>query len=320
MCHTMCRTRRVPVHATVLVVAPWILLLCLIGPQPVAAGQRQFGSPKLALQALIDAAKAHDHDRLLAIFGSDAADLVSSGDEVADREGLKRFVAQTAARTELVKVGDKAVIIHIGKEDESFPIPLVRDDAGWRFDTAAGKEEILNRRIGRNELRTIAVCHGYVDAQREYVSVDRGTGMREYAQSFHSQPGKRDGLYWEVSGNEPESPMGTLVAVATSEGYTHKDPNAEPMPFHGYFFRILTAQGPHAPEGARSYIVDGHMTGGFALVAYPAHYRSSGVMTFIVNQVGIVFQKDLGEKTAEIATAMTQYDPDDSWQPVEDNP
>jgi hypothetical protein len=269
---------------------------------------------------LIKAARAHDHDRLLAIFGADAADLVFSGDDVADRKALAHFVTEAKQRTKLVKVDDTTVIIHFGKDDESFPIPLVKDDSGWRFDTAAGKEEMLNRRIGRNELNTIAVCHAYVDAQREYANkIRNGADVREYAQKFRSTPGKQDGLYWEVSGNEKQSPMGPLVAMATSEGYAHKEAQAEPMPFHGYFFRILTAQGPNAPEGARSYIVNGHMTGGFALVAYPAQYRSSGVMTFIVNQLGIVFQKDLGDKTAEIAAAMTQYDPDDSWHPVEDS-
>jgi hypothetical protein len=291
------------------------------GPFPVAAVEQQhFRSPEAGLRALIEAAKADDHDRLLAIFGADAADLVFSGDEVADREALARFVTETKERTKLVKVGDTTVIIHFGKDDESFPIPLVKDDSGWRFDTVAGKEEMLNRRIGRNELHTIAVCHAYVDAQREYASkIRNGAGVREYAQKFHSTPGKEDGLYWEVSANEKQSPMGPLVAMATSEGYAHKEAHAEPLPFHGYFFRILTAQGLHAPEGARSYIVNGHMTGGFALVAYPAQYRSSGVMTFVVNQLGIVFQKDLGDKTAEIAATMTQYDPDHSWHPVEDS-
>lgn len=238
---------------------------------------------------------------------------------MADRAALAHFVRETSERTHLVKDGETTVIIHYGKDDASFPIPLVKDGGGWRFDTAAGKEEILNRRIGRNELRTIAVCHAYVDAQREYASRDRGgTGVREYAQKFRSTPGQRDGLYWEVSAKGPQSPMGPLVAMANAEGYAHQEANAEPMPYHGYFFRILTAQGPHAPEGARSYLVNGHMTGGFALVAYPAHYASSGIMTFIVNQLGIVFQKDLGDKTAEIAGAMPQYDPDDSWHPVED--
>lgn len=322
MLNTMCLARRTPVHVASLLVVLLTLPLGPFGLRPVhAAEQQHFASSKAALQALIDAAKAHDHDRLLAIFGSDADDLVSSGDEVADREALARFAAETKAGTKLVKVDEKTEIIHIGKDDASFPIPLVKDEGGWRFDTAAGKEEILNRRIGRNELNTIAVCREYVDAQREYASVDRtGSGIREYAQKLWSDPGKRDGLYWNAADNETQSPMGPLVAMATSEGYARKDPNTGPTPFHGYLFRILTAQGPHAPEGARSYVVDGHMTGGFALIAYPAQYRASGVMTFIVNQVGILFQKDLGEKTAEIAPAITQYDPDDSWHPVEDNP
>lgn len=296
-----------------------ILAASLVLAPVRAAGQQHFQSPEAGLKSLIDAVKANDRDRLLAIFGHDADDLVFSGDEVADREAMAHFVRETKQRTNLVKVDEATVIIQFGKDDASFPIPLVKDGSGWRFDTAAGKEEMLNRRIGRNELQAIAVCHAYVDAQREYASKDRnGTGVREYAQKFRSAPGKQDGLYWEVSANEAQSPMGPWVAMATSEGYAHKGPDTEPMPFHGYFFRILTAQGPHAPEGARSYIADGHMTGGFALVAYPAQHGSGGVMTFMVNQLGIVFQKDLGNKTAEIAAAMTQYDPDDSWHPVEE--
>ena len=296
------------------------LLTLTTGPFPVrAAEQQHFSSPEAALRTLIEAVKKNDHDRLLAIFGSDSADLVFSGDDVADHQALAHFVAESAQRTDLTRDGDTTVVIHIGKDDASFPIPLVKDDGGWRFDTATGKQEILNRRIGRNELRTIAVCHAYVDAQREYASKDRqGVGMREYAQKFHSASGTHDGLYWEVSGNEEESPIGPLLAVATSEGYTHKEAHSEPQPYHGYVFRILTAQGPHAPGGERSYVVNGHMTGGFALVAYPAQYGSSGVMTFVVNQLGILFQKDLGQQTVEIAGAMTKYDPDESWQPVQD--
>jgi len=320
MLNTMPIARGGSVYRTGLLVGLGTLLACLISPIPFdAAEQQHFRSPKAGLRTLIEAARTHDHDRLLAIFGPDAADLVFSGDDVADRKALAHFVTETKERTKLVKDGDTTVIIHIGKDDASFPIPLVKDDGGWRFDTAAGKEEILNRRIGRNELNTIAVCHAYVDAQRDYASkIRNGAGVREYAQKFHSTPGKEDGLYWEVSANEKQSPMGPLVAMATSEGYAHKDAAAEPMPYHGYFFRILTAQGPHAPQGAHSYIVNGHMIGGFALVAYPAQYGSSGVMTFVVNQLGIVFQKDLGNKTAEIAATMTQYDPDDSWHPLED--
>ena len=279
--------------------------------------QQRFQSPKAAFKALVDALKADDHARLQAILGPESGDVVSSGDEVADRNAARRFVAVAKEKARLVKAGDGAMIVHIGKDDWTLPIPIVKDDTGWRFDTAAGKEELLNRRIGRNELHTIAVCYAYVDAQREYARQDRtGEGVRAYAQKFRSAPGKRDGLYWEASAQGEQSPMGPLVAVATSEGYTPAEAHAEPMPYHGYYFRILTAQGSHAPGGASSYIVDGHMTRGFALVAYPAHYGSSGIMTFIVNQVGVVFQKNLGEKTAEIAAAMKEYDPDDSWEPV----
>ncbi len=302
--------------------APLVVALALlISCRPCSAGadpnQQHFASPKAALAALVDAAKRNDHDRLLAILGPGSADLISSGDEVADRHAEAHFVQRTKQRIKFVKDGDATVIAHIGKDDYPFPIPIVKEGNGWRFDTAAGREELLNRRIGANELHTIAACHAYVDAQREYASRDRiGSAVHEYAQKFRSEPGKQDGLYWEVGGGEHPSPMGPLIAVATTEGYKLKEAGAEPAPFHGYFFKILTAQGAQAPEGARSYIVDGHMTGGFALVAYPVQYGSSGIMTFIVNQQGIVFQKNLGEKTAEIAAAMTQYDPDDSWDPV----
>jgi hypothetical protein len=208
------------------------------------------------------------------------------------------------------------VVARLGTEDWPFPVPIVKDGTAWRFDAAAGRDEILNRRIGRNELHAIEVCHAVVDAQMEYATVDRtGAGARTYAQKVRSEPGRKDGLYWDDPTGKDESPLGPLVAEATAEGYGPAG-SGGPRPYHGYVYRILTAQGAKAAGGARSYVKDGKMTGGFALVAYPAEYGVSGIMTFIVNQNGIVLQKNLGEKTTEIAQAMTAYDPDDSWDPA----
>ncbi len=316
--HDTVTTNRRPVSRSLRITCASALLfvLCLSMTAAEGAAQEYFRSPEAAFKALLDAVKKDDHARLQAILGPDSGNVVSSGDEVADRAAGQQFVARAKQETKLVKSGDAAMIAHVGKDDWSFPIPLAKDSNGWCFDTAAGKEELLNRRIGRNELHTIAVCYAYVDAQREYAREDRnGDGIRQYAQKFGSDPGRRNGLYWEVTTREPPSPMGPLVADATQAGYT-VEAGTGPRPFYGYLFKILTAQGTHAPEGARQYIVGGHMTGGFGLVAYPAHYGASGIMTFVVNQNGIVFQKNLGEKTGEIAAAMTEYDPDDSWQPI----
>jgi hypothetical protein len=197
----------------------------------------------------------------------------------------------------------------------------VKNGDKWRFDTAAGAAELLNRRIGRNELTAISVARAYVDAQREYASKDRtGNGTGVYAQKVASEPGKHDGLYWEETNPADQSPLGPLVADASTEGYSPSQGGEGPRPYHGYFYRILTAQGAAAPGGAKSYVKDGQMTGGFALVAYPAEYKSSGLMTFIVGPQGIVFQKDLGEKTEELGKAMTEYNPDDTWTPARDTP
>jgi len=201
-------------------------------------------------------------------------------------------------------------IVHIGRDDWPFPIPIVREGDGWRFDTAAGKEELLNRRIGRNEITTIAVCRTYVDAQKEFAR-----RFHVYAQSFRSTPGKQDGLYWEATDHDA-SPLGPLVASATAEGYQHGEAGDAPSPYHGYLFRILTKQGAGAPGGVKDYVKDGRMTGGFALVAWPAEHGSSGVMTFLVSEQGVVFQKDLGDGTTEAAKAITAYDPDGSWEPT----
>lgn len=281
------------------------------------AGQTRFESPTAAMRALVAAARSSDTAKLTAILGPDAAAIVSSGDEVADADDRRRFVAKATERTRFETLPDGATIAHIGAQGTPFAIPLVKDGAQWRFDTAAGKDELLNRRIGRNELMAIAAARAYVDAQEEFArtSATQG-GARVYAQRFRSTPGQRDGLYWDDASGTDESPLGPLFASASAEGYQLAEQPAEPQPYHGYFFRILTGQGANAPGGARSYVKDGKMADGFALVAWPAEYGQSGIMTFQVNAQGIVFQKDLGAQTAEAATAITVYDPDASWIPT----
>jgi hypothetical protein len=277
-----------------------------------AATQEHFASPEAAARALDAAVRdANPTARLTAILGPEGDEIVSSGDPVDDAAARKRYATAAAERTRIEVTGDGAMaIVHVGRDDWPLPIPLVRDTDGWRFDTADGKQELLNRRIGRNELIILAVCRAYVDAQNEYAA-----RFHTYAQSLPSTPGKRDGLYWEATDREA-SPMGPLIAAAATEGYHVREASEAPAPYHGYFFRILTAQGAHAPDGARSYVKDGKMTGGFALVAWPADHGSSGVMTFMVGPQGVVFQKDLGDGTSEAAKAITAYDPDGSWDPT----
>jgi len=241
--------------------------------------------------------------------------LIHSGDPVADRRGRALFLAayDQAHKIELDSK-DKAILI-VGREEWPLPIPLVRRQVGWLFDTKSGTEEILNRRIGRNELSVIEVCHAYVIAQREYADKHKRPGANpEYAQHFMSTDGQRNGLYWPVKSGEEESPLGPLVARARAAGYNPGTPHRKPQPYYGYFFKILTQQGENAPGGTMNYIVNGHLTGGFGLIAYPATYGDSGIMTFIVNQDGIVYQKNLGPATTGIAQQIMQYDPDSSWQ------
>jgi hypothetical protein len=282
-----------------------------------AAKQQSFASPEEAVKALVDAMKAGDLKALSAILGPAGRPLISSGDAVADKQARQRFVEAYEEANKLEKAGETKAVLSVGKDNWPLPIPVVKKGEAWRFDTAAGKEEILNRRIGRNELSVIQVCQAYVDAQREYARVDRdGDGLREYARKFASDKGKMNGLYWEAKEGEAESPLGPAVVRARAQGYTRKK-SGGPTPYFGYFYRILTAQGPDAPDGARDYIVKGKMRGGFAMVAYPAQYGVSGVTTFIVNQDGTVYQKDLGRNTAKIAQAMKAYNPDSTWKKVE---
>jgi len=280
-----------------------------------AAKQKSFPSPEEGVRALIDAARNNDEKMLLEILGPEAKPVIDSGDPVSDRGIRERFVASYEETHSLVKSGDDTVVLQIGKDEWPFPIPLVKESAGWRFDTAEGKEEILNRRIGRNELDVIQVCLAYVDAQREYYRRDPdGDSLLQYAQKFASTKGKRDGLYWETTPGEEESPFGPLAARARAEGYRRDE--GKPVPYHGYYYKILTWQGKDAPDGAYDYLVRGKMMGGFAMVAYPAQYGSSGIMTFIVNHDGVVYQKDLGPKTAQIATSMARFNPDKTWKKV----
>ncbi len=282
----------------------------------IGQGAATFASPDEAAEALVEATEADDMEALRALFGQGSEDVLSSGDSVSDRR--QRQVVAVALRQgwtlEETEPGERVLVI--GYDEWPFPIPLVREGESWRFDLEAGDEEILARRIGRNELRAIETCVTYVLAQEVYASRphdDRPAGV--YAQRIASQPGKQDGLYWDSAPGERPSPLGNLVAEAAEEGY--ESPDATPNPFHGYYFHILTAQGEAAAGGARSYVEGGDMTGGFALMAYPAEYGDSGIMTFIVNQDGVVYEKDLGERTAELARAITEYNPDESWQLAE---
>ena len=278
--------------------------------------QKTFASAEEAVKALIDAAKAGNQEELMAIFGPAAKDVLSSGDAVEDRTVRERFVKAYEAKNALVQDGDARAVLQIGPHDWPFPIPIVKKNQQWSFDTKKGKEELNNRRIGRNELSTIQTCLAYVDAQREYAAKDRDTdGLFEYAQKFVSTPGTKDGLYWEAKPGEEESPFGDLFARATREGYKKTD--NKPTPYHGYYFKILKAQGKNAPGGAYDYVVKGRMIGGFGMVAYPANYGVSGVMTFVVNHDGIVYEKNLGKDTAKIAQAMKLFNPDKTWKKVE---
>jgi len=283
-----------------------------------AVKQKSFTSPEKAVNALINAL-IHDYEHeLLAIFGPEGKKIVSSGDEVADEAARKRFMQAFKEKNRLKNEDNDTVVLYVGKEDWPFPVPIVRDGDSWHYDTAAGKEEILNRRIGRNELKVMEVMKAYVNAQREYIAMDRdGDQVKEYAQKFLSTERKKDGLYWEAKEGDNESPFGPLVAAATKEGYVAKQAD-KPIPYYGYYYKVLKDQGDNAPGGAYDYVVNGNMIFGFALIAYPAKYGNSGIMTFMVNQQGIIYQKNLGEDTETIAGSITKYDPDKAWKRVKE--
>ncbi|HYB50561.1 MAG TPA: DUF2950 domain-containing protein [Burkholderiaceae bacterium] len=278
--------------------------------------QSTFASPEEAAKALADAMRSEDRKQIWRVLGPGAAKLIHSGDPVQDEKARQAFVAAYDQSVKFERSDDRVTVV-VGTEDFPFPYPLVMKDGRWRFDAKQGDEEVLNRRIGRNEIAAINVCLAYVDAQREYATGDRnGNGLLEYAQKLMSSPGKHDGLFWETAEGEAPSPLGPLVAKARSQGYGQQSPG--PSPYHGYYYKILTGQGRSAHGGAYDYIVNGKMIGGFGLVAYPSKWGSSGVMTFICNQDGIVYEKNLGSETASIASKMTLFDPDSSWNKSQD--
>ena len=288
--------------------------IVVVASASAALAQQDYKTPEDAVAALLDAAKSGDEKAALTVFGPDGIDIISSGDPVNDANQRQKFVAAYDAKHQIELKGTTHATLILGEKDWPFPVPLIKTKHGWEFDTDEGLQEILARRIGHNELATIQVCLAYVDAQDEYADKDRtGAGAGVYAQRFISETGKKDGLYWPAAQGEPESPLGDLFAKATSEGYKAGEGRT---PYRGYYYKILTKQGPHAPGGALDYVVNGKMIGGFALVAYPAEYRNSGVMTFIVSHSGKVFQKDLGPDTADTAEKITAYDPGPGWKQV----
>jgi Protein of unknown function (DUF2950) len=293
-----------------------LLLACLAaGSAAEQKNQKTFSSPEEASKALVAAAKNNDEGAMLEILGADAKQIISSGDPTEDAESHVNFAHKYEEMHRFAKEPDGSVVMYIGAENWPTPIPLAMKANWWFFDTEAGKKEVLFRRIGRNEYSAIRVCQELVAAQKEYYAMQHN----EYAKQVYSDEGQHNGLYWKASDGEPRSPIGPLVASAVAEGYT-KDKAGPPSPFRGYLFHVLTRQGKGAPDGAKSYIVNGKITEGFAFVAYPAEYRSSGVMTFIVNQDGFVYQKDLGKKTEALGKAMQEYNPDSSWSKAEEEP
>jgi hypothetical protein len=299
--------------ACVIAFAPAAIATDVAQAKAPAQVQHRYPTAQAATEALVAALQADDRRLLRTVLGPGSDPLINSGDPIADRQGRARFVAAYDKRSKIEPEGDAKAILIVGENDWPLPFPLVKDAAGWRFDTEAGAEEILNRRIGRNERAAIQVCLAYGDAQREYaLTQGNRDGMHEYAMKLVSTPGKRDGLYWPTKEGQPLSPLGPLVEEAKEEGYG-KSKNAVHEPYHGYLYRMLTAQGPDAPGGAYDYIVRGRMIGGFALVAYPARWGVSGVMTLIVNHDGVVYERNLGKATTAVASQMTRFDPDSSW-------
>jgi hypothetical protein len=290
-----------------------LALLITTGAQAAGPAQKTFATPEDAASALVQAVKARDRTAMLAVLGN-ANEWMSSGDTVADRATADRFIAAYDAKHAIVQDGGKATLT-LGDDAFPFAFPLVKSGDRWHFDAAAGKNELLARRIGANELDTIKVLQAIVDAERDYASVDRnGGGVLDYAQKFASSPGKHDGLYWPTKAGEPPSPLGVLVAQASAQGYKKSDKG--PTPYHGYYYRMLRAQGKNAQSGAFDYVVHGRGIAGFAAVAYPAKYGNSGIMTFIVNQDGKVHQADLGPDTAAKAARMPRFDPGSGWTEV----
>lgn len=307
-------------EAFVRLVAAVLLALSLACPfAPTFAqqpGQRNFSSPEEAASALFATMRAHDDQTPLSILGPTAKEVLSSGDPGEDADARESFVVKYQEMHRFVNEPNGSVTLLIGAENWPFPIPLVNNHGSWFFDTAAGKDEILFRRIGRNQIAAMEACRQLVEAQREYFTRPSGNLSQQFSQKLVSDKGRHNGLYWNGAYDEFDSPIDPLIAYASQEEV--KDQAGDPIPFDGYFFRILTSQGTHAPGGARNYIIGGKMTGGVAFVAYPAEYRSSGVMTFIIDESGSIYEKDLGPNTTKLAHAMTAYDPDETWhQPDE---
>jgi Protein of unknown function (DUF2950) len=307
--------------------SPRLLLLAFLLPlaacnhasnnEAATPSTKAFASPDGASNALLAAAKAGDQNTILAIFGPDSKEVIYSGDAVQDKNAADRFVTAYGVMHRWRKMPDGSQMLLVGADNYPFPIPLKKNgDGQWFFDTAAGKDEVLSRRIGRNELAIIEVCGAVADAQAEYFAHPHdGQPAKQYAMKFISDDGKQNGLFWKPTEGQPASPLGPLAASASAEGYK-ANPNAHTA-FHGYYFRMLTGQTDKAPGGAKDYVVNGKMTGGFAFVAYPAQYGNSGVMTFMINQDGVLLQKDLGKTTSETVAAMNQFDPDSAWKIVE---
>ena len=283
-------------------------------PSSASAKQRTFDSAETAGKGLADAVREGNRAKVIEIVGPTSRNWLFTPDEVADRAEGQVFLAAYDRKHAIVRDGEDKAVLTVGDDDWPFPAPIVRRSGRWSFDAAAGREEILNRRVGRNELDTIQTLLAIVDAQREYAAEDAdGNGLKNYAAHFASHPGKKDGLYWDTAEGQPPSPLGPLVAKAEREGYGAQVKTGKVEPYHGYLFRMITAQGPNAAGGAYDYFVNGHLFGGFAVLAYPAEYGTSGVKTFIVNHDGVVYEKDLGAKTAEQAQKLKRFDPDKSW-------
>ena len=309
-------------RARLLLLAPTLLVMLVFGTPSAACAERKestgrkFATPEEAVAALRAATAAADTNALRDILGP-ASEELQNPDRIQATNELKTFSTALTETNHLVKVSDTRIVLELGDDFWPFPVPIVKKNGGWFFDTDAGKDELLSRRVGKNELATLPVMRAYVEAQREYASGDHDNdGVLEFAQRLVSSPGKHDGLYWPSDLDGDESPLGPLVAYAQAEGYSPElraEDEAERGPYHGYYFKILTRQGKHAPGGKYNYVTNGNMIGGFALIAWPAEYGDSGIMTFIVNQQGRVYQKDLGPKTSKLASRMKEYDPDSSW-------
>ena len=299
-----------------------VIALVGLGSSPASAGgvvQKSYATPEAAVGALVSAVKANNEKEMLSILGPGGKELVSSGDRTADEAGRARFMKAFTAMHRMEKVSPDKMVLHVGKDDWAMPIPVVKRGGRWVFDTEAGREEILDRRIGRNELNVIDVLHACVAAQYEYADEDRKAGgCGQFARRIISTPGKHDGLYWEAKDGEKTSPLGPLLARAAKEGYSSSSEGITSSPFHGYYYRILRGQGKYAQGGAYNCVVKGKMILGFGFVAYPAQYGSSGIMTFVVNQGGVIYQKDLGKETAQIAGSMKIFNPDKTWTKVEE--